>query len=296
MSKIKMFLLALAAVFATCTAQCQIYPLTGACNGGICFTSTPTQTIDVYITSNDASGVPYQLGIYAGGGGPLLETLPVAADGTFPGGSLTNVGITVVVHKKGRFETRQVTLTATVNFDSPSAPVVVPQASVQTGTSYTASSGYVSSSNTATMDFYGGGNATVDVNLSSYCTYGNPCNFQGRDVRYNLPDGSSATLTNLTGSFDGSSTITGTASGVDSNGNAVSVDVTFSFYVVPSHSGRGGGTSKVFLGGSLTVTVNSASAGPGMPAPLPPQKCPECCDIKTDDCCNSSGCSGSWEV
>jgi hypothetical protein len=53
---------------------------------------------------------------------------------------------------------------------------------------------------------------------------------------------------------------------------------------------------KILLISSLIFSVHSLFAGPGMPAPLPPQKCPTCCDIQTDDCCNGSGCSGTWEI
>ena len=245
------------------------YQLTGLCQNGICFTNIPTESLDVYI---DANHVPYQIGVYTPPFYNLTETLPVAPDGTFPGGSLTNVDVVTVTHRSGRFATKTVTFTGTIKFDAPGASPVNTAAIIQdAGTAYTASRGYVSSTNTATLDFDAGGSAAVYVNLSSACNYGQPCTFIGREVQYTLPDATTATLTNLTGTFDGSGTIAGTASGVDSKGHIVSVAVTFSFAVV-CRSGRGGGCTKTFVGGSLTVTVlPPGSAGPGMLAPLLPQ-------------------------
>jgi hypothetical protein len=226
------------------------YQLSGLCNGGICFTNIPGDSLDIYI---DANHVPYQIGVYAAPDYHFVDNLLVAADGTFPGGSLTNVDVVTVTHRSGRFATKTVTFTATVSFDAP-AGSSTPQAASTTAPSstYAASRGYVSASNSATLDFDGGGYALVSQNLSG-CSYGRSCTFSGGRVDYTLPDGSTALLANFSGSFDGVGTVSGIASGTDSNDNPVSVSVTFSFSVV-CRSGRDGGCTKTFAGGSLTGT------------------------------------------
>ena len=265
------------------------YQLTGLCHS-FCLTQTPTQTLDIYLTSNDSSGVPYKIDVFTAPSYSYTETLAVAADGTFPGGSLTNIDVVTLVHNKGRIETKQVILTAQITFDAPPATAPAFSSPLQSNqtTTYTASQGYVSASNEAIFDFDGGGSANVYVNLPSLCRYGQPCNYQGREVVYELADGSSATLTNLNGTFDGVGTVTGTASGTDNSGRSVDVSFSFSFIVLPQHRG----TSKLFIGGTFTVTASPTSSGPGMPAPIPPQ--PNCPTGGNPNCCDGHGCANGY--
>jgi hypothetical protein len=104
-------------ILAITSAQAQTsYQLTGLCRNGLCLTFTPTQEIYIYLTPNDT---PFMIKEYTAPTYELTATLDVKLDGTFEGGSLTDVNVVTVVHRQGRFETKTVTFTGTITFDAP---------------------------------------------------------------------------------------------------------------------------------------------------------------------------------
>src|SRR5215469_12564997 len=139
--------------------------------------------------------------------------------------------------------------------------VSVPQCPVTTIT-YTASTGSVSSTLYTTMFLNGGGIVELYPVVGPNCYYGMTCHFPagyaGTYMSYVLPYGSSATLTNFNGAFapaGGSYKIQGQASGIDNEGRYVTVDNVQVTMHISCRSGRGGGCSKRYVGGTLTLTV-----------------------------------------
>lgn len=121
-----------------------------------------------------------------------------------------------------------------------------------------APAGFVSSLTVGTLHFTGGGSAVVSANLSACYFNGSNCGFTSGTVGYVLPDGTSATLRNFRGTMLAlggvAYEVTGTASGLNNEGHAVTVeDVEFSF-TVSCRSGRGGGCTKTYTGGSMKLT------------------------------------------
>lgn len=142
----------------------------------------------------------------------------------------------------------------------------------QTTTVYKAPTGYVSPSLVVTMHFANGGSAILNPVVGPNCYYGMTCGFPagyvGTYLSYMLPDGSSATLTNFSGTFfplgSNNYEISGQAAGVDSQSRSVSVDNVQATMHITCRSGRGGGCSKVYTGGTLTLTVGAV-----VPPPAP---------------------------
>jgi hypothetical protein len=129
----------------------------------------------------------------------------------------------------------------------------------QTTTTYQSNSGYVSSVNAVTGYLALGGSFVSPDSMGSGCYYGGcpDWQFSNYTLSYSLPDGTTATLTNFTGSANFTSQtdvqVSGTASGTDSTGAPVSVSVSWAWSAF-CRSGRGGGCTKHYLGGDLTVT------------------------------------------
>lgn len=128
----------------------------------------------------------------------------------------------------------------------------------QTTNLYEAPTGLVSSTTVGTLHFTGGGSAVVNANLSACYFNGSNCGFISGTVSYVLHDGTSATLTGFRGTMLAlggiAYEVTGTASGVNNEGHPVTVDnVQFSL-TVSCRSGRGGGCTKTYTGGSMTLT------------------------------------------
>jgi hypothetical protein len=129
----------------------------------------------------------------------------------------------------------------------------------QTTSEYQASKGTVSPGNEvrAALDL-GGSFDTVYGFGGPNCYYGT-CDmpFSGHPFNYVLPDDTAATFTDFTGTADFRNqkdvVIQGTATGIDSAGSPVSISVHIDF-TVTCRAGRGGGCTKKFLDGTLTVT------------------------------------------
>jgi hypothetical protein len=125
----------------------------------------------------------------------------------------------------------------------------------QTTTSYQSTSGYVSSLNATTGYLQLGGSFHTPNTYGSGCYYGScpAWPFSGYTLAYVLPNGTTATLTNFTGTanftLQTDVRIQGTASGYDSTGAPVSVSVNWAFTVFCQR-----GCSKRYLGGTLSVT------------------------------------------
>ncbi len=135
---------------------------------------------------------------------------------------------------------------------------IASMALAQTTTTYQASGGSVSSSMVITMSLTPSGSATLEPSLPS-CYLGNTCTFSGSLLRYALPDGSTATIGNFSGTFAplpgvlNGYVVKGHASGVDSLGRPVKVKRAIATMTIVGHSGRGGGETKTFTGGLLAV-------------------------------------------
>jgi len=129
----------------------------------------------------------------------------------------------------------------------------------QTTTTYQSVSGAVTSVNATTGYLELGGSFRTPNSYGSGCYYGGcpAWQFSGYTLAYVLPDGTTATLTNFTGTADftvqSDLKVQGTASGYDSMGAPVSVTVNWQFSAF-CRSGRGGGCTKHYLGGELSVT------------------------------------------
>jgi hypothetical protein len=136
-------------------------------------------------------------------------------------------------------------------------------ASAQTTTRYQAPTGVVAPSLATTMYFTGGGSAFLNPVVGPNCYLGMVCRFPagyvGSYMSYQLPDGTTATLTNFHGLFEPYKTgyvIAGGASGTDSAGHAVKVNYVDVTMTITCRSGRGGGCNKVYTGGIMGLTVN----------------------------------------
>lgn len=129
----------------------------------------------------------------------------------------------------------------------------------QTTTTYQSSSGTVSSTNAVTGYLSLGGSFVSPYSMGGGCYYGScpSWTFTNYPLSYVLPDGTTASLTNFTGSANftvqSDVRISGTASGHDSTGAPVSVSVSWAWGAY-CRSGRGGGCTKHYLGGELSVT------------------------------------------
>lgn len=129
----------------------------------------------------------------------------------------------------------------------------------QTTTTYQSSTGTVSSTNAVTGNLQLGGSFVSPDSMGSGCYYGScpAWQFNNYPLSYVLPDGTTASLTNFSGSANftvqSDVTVSGTASGFDSTGAPVQVSVNWSWGAF-CRSGRGGGCRKTYISGELTVT------------------------------------------
>ncbi len=126
-------------------------------------------------------------------------------------------------------------------------------------TLYQAQTGSVTPEVQVSMTLSPSGTATFLPNLSG-CSIGQVCAFAGAPLDYALPDGSTASLTDLGGTFaplgGESYGITGKASGKNSLGQTVHVKVSVTM-TITCRSGRGGGCTKTYVDGALSVTVRT---------------------------------------
>ncbi len=151
-------------------------------------------------------------------------------------------------------------------------------------TVYQAPTGSVSPSLSITMNLTGGGQAILNPVVGPNCYLGNTCGFPagyvGTSMSYTLADGSTATLTDFSGTFAPSGSnnyeVSGQASGRDSANRYVMVDKVTATIRITCRSGRGGGCSKVYTGGTLTLTLNAtppatptATVTPQLATPTP---------------------------
>jgi hypothetical protein len=135
-------------------------------------------------------------------------------------------------------------------------------------TTFQAPTGSVSPSLVVTMHLAGGGSATLVPVVGPNCYLGSTCGFPsgyvGTYMSYVLPDGSAANLPNFHGTFfplgSNNYALNGQACGTDSENRTVTVDDVHVTMRITCRSGRGGGCSKVYTGGTLTITVNGPSA------------------------------------
>jgi hypothetical protein len=94
--------------------------------------------------------------------------------------------------------------------------------------------------------------------MGGACSYGEcpDWQFSNYHFSYTLPDGTTADFTNFSGSADFTNQsdvkVKGTASGNDSTGVPVQVTVNWA-WSASCRSGRGGGCTKTFISGTLTV-------------------------------------------
>src|SRR5437588_2046058 len=123
---------------------------------------------------------------------------------------------------------------------------------------YPASSGAVTSVNAVTGHLDAGG-AFVSASGMGWGCYFGQCpawQFRGYPFSYILPDGTTASFSNFAGTANFSAQsdvkVDGTASGIDSSGVAVNVTVHWEFGAF-CRSGRGGGSRKTFLTGTLAI-------------------------------------------
>jgi hypothetical protein len=129
----------------------------------------------------------------------------------------------------------------------------------QTTTTYESSTGKVSPSNQVTGNLDLGGSFVSAHGMGAGCYYGGcpDWTFFNYPLSYALQDGTTANFTNFSGSANFSNQfdikVDGTASGYDNTGAPVSISVHWDFQA-KCRSGRGGGCTKVFLDGALSVT------------------------------------------
>ena len=129
----------------------------------------------------------------------------------------------------------------------------------QTTTTYQSSAGTVSSTNAVTGYLQLGGSFVSPDSMGSGCYYGSCPNWQFNNypLSYVLPDGTTASFTNFSGSANftvqSDVQVSGTASGTDSTGMPVQVSVSWSWGAF-CRSGRGGGCRKGYISGELSVT------------------------------------------
>jgi hypothetical protein len=94
--------------------------------------------------------------------------------------------------------------------------------------------------------------------MGGACNYGEcpAWQFANDHFSYALPDGTTADFTNFSGTADFTNQsdvkVKGTASGNDSAGTPVQVTVDWA-WSASCRSGRGGGCTKTFISGTLTV-------------------------------------------
>ncbi len=129
----------------------------------------------------------------------------------------------------------------------------------QTTTTYTATSGYVGPSNAVTGYFTGGGSFVSPNTMGAGCYYGGCSNwtFSNYPLSYALSDGTTASFSNFAGSANFTTQnvpVSGTASGVDSQGRSVNVDISWE-WAARCKSGRGGGCTKKLITATMTVTT-----------------------------------------
>ncbi len=134
---------------------------------------------------------------------------------------------------------------------------------------YPAPTGSISSTLLTTMNLTGGGSVTFTPGVGPNCYLGDTCAFSGSDLSYSLPDGSAATLRNFSGTFspsilEGSSYgVSGQASGSDSLGQLVTVSEVVTMQIT-GHSGKGGGTAKVYTDGTFILNTVSLPSSIGL--------------------------------
>ena len=134
-----------------------------------------------------------------------------------------------------------------------------PGAFAQTTSTYQSNSGTISSLNAVTGYLALGGSFVSPDPMDSGCYYGScpDWQFSNYPLSYALPDGTTASFSNFAGNANfthlSDVTVSGTASGFDSTGAPVSVSVSWAWSAF-CRSGRGGGCTKHYLGGDLTVT------------------------------------------
>jgi hypothetical protein len=127
------------------------------------------------------------------------------------------------------------------------------------GTTYQSTSGTVDSLNAVTANLEPGGSFASPDSMGSGCYYGGcpAWQFSNYHFSYALPDGTQANFTNFSGAADFTDQsdvkVSGAASGNDSTGAAVQVSVNWQWSAV-CRSGRGGGCTKQYISGALTVS------------------------------------------
>jgi hypothetical protein len=128
----------------------------------------------------------------------------------------------------------------------------------KSGTTFQSNSGTVSSLNAVTGNLELGGSFVSPDSMGSGCYYGGcpAWQFSNYHFSYALADGTQANFTNFSGSADFTHQmdvkVSGAASGNDSTGAAVQVSVNWDWSAV-CRSGRGGGCTKRYISGALTV-------------------------------------------
>jgi hypothetical protein len=126
------------------------------------------------------------------------------------------------------------------------------------GTTYQSNSGTVSSLNAVTGDLQPGGSFVSPDSMGSGCYYGGcpAWQFSNFHLSYTLPNGTNANFTNFSGTANFTDQLnvqtSGTASGNDSTGAAVQVNVSWAWKAV-CRSGRDGGCTKQYTSGTLVV-------------------------------------------
>jgi hypothetical protein len=125
-------------------------------------------------------------------------------------------------------------------------------------TTYQSNSGKVSSLNAVTAALQPAGSFASPDSMGGACNYGEcpAWQFTNDHFSYALPDSTTADFTNFSGTADFTNQsdvkVKGTASGNDSAGTPVQVTVDWA-WSASCRSGRGGGCTKTFISGTLTV-------------------------------------------
>ncbi|PYQ46079.1 MAG: hypothetical protein DMG99_00315 [Acidobacteria bacterium] len=123
----------------------------------------------------------------------------------------------------------------------------------------------MSSLNAVTAALQPAGSFASPDSMGGACNYGEcpAWQFTNDHFSYTLPDGTTADFTNFSGTADFTNQsdvkVKGTASGNDSAGTPVQVTVDWA-WSASCRSGRGGGCTKTFISGTLTV-VKRQTAG-----------------------------------
>ena len=125
-------------------------------------------------------------------------------------------------------------------------------------TTYYAHSGTLTSYNVVTGYFDNSGSFVSPSGMGAGCYYGQcpAWQFSNYPLSYVLPDGTTASFHNFSGTANFTNQfdmkVQGTASGTDDKGLFVNVTVSWDWSAF-CHAGRGGGCTKKFLGGQLTI-------------------------------------------